>query len=251
MRLAALGFMALLLTACGGSTSQDGGTGGGGTGGTGATGASGGSGGIGGGGTGGTGAVGGVGGTSCSDFLDEPLPTSVTIRVVNKRATPIYVGGGSGCGNEPLYTLSGPGGLVALSPGGCGFTCEALQAHGDMCPDACFLPPTIFIAPGGSFDTAWAGTSYEAATMPASCYFEPQYALPTCNRRRVADPANYVAKVDAGSALTCLDVGMCSCTPDAQGSCEITYGGTPSGDALTASATFTMPGSSVVMVEFQ
>lgn len=252
-------FLALVLVGCGGSSTSDpaGNTGGGsGSGGNGAIGGTSGSGATGG--TAGTGAVSGSGGTgaltgSCTDYLDDPLPLNpITIRIKNEKSVPIYLGGDNGtCGPTELYEIAGPNGPVTLHAGGCGFTCQGLQQHGDECPDSCFLPPTIYIAPGGSYDQTWDTGTYPTAAMPTECYFEPQFAYDSCYQRKTAPPGDYVVAVDAGTQVTCLDIGICSCEPDATGSCQIPYGATPSGETVAAKTSFSMPALDVIEITVQ
>lgn len=248
--------LALAASACGGSVEQGGAGATGGVGATAGVGATGGGGTGAGAGTGGSGAFagaggGGAGGASCTDFADQSAPGPVTIRIVNQLPKPIYLGGGNTCSPEPVYDLQGPSGPVPMFAGGCGNTCEALQQHGDWCADACLIPPVIVIAPGGSYDTSWTGNTYETLSMPLACYFEPQYAPPTCGRRLEAPAGTYGAFVTAADSISCNDVAICSCTPSAQGSCEIPYGASLSGSTLSTKTSFAMPGASLVVLTFQ
>jgi hypothetical protein len=184
------------------------------------------------------------------DFLDDPLPINpVTIRIKNAKNVPIYLGGDTGsCGPTEMYGIADPSGPLALHAGGCGYTCEALQQHDDVCPDSCFLPPTIYIAPGGTYEETWSGTSFPTAQMPSECYFNPEYAYDSCYQRTAVPTGAYVATAVASDQLTCLDVGICSCEPDAKGSCQIPYGGSPSGQMLEGKVSFTMPATGVVEI---
>jgi hypothetical protein len=231
--------------ASGGDSGAGGGSGAGGSGGAAAS--------AGTGGFGGEGAMGGTGGAQCSDFADEtPPPEGVTIRLVNKRATPIYLGDSfAGCGPLQHYSLDGPMGSVQLRAGGCGNTCAALQEHPDYCAGACMIPPVVAIHPGGSFYASWAGTTFEAANMPASCYFDPGFAPTTCDRQIVAPIGWYVASARAWTQLSCDDYGFCSCEPDPSGSCEIPFGANPSGMPIDGKATFEMPSASLVQITFE
>ncbi|MBK7584637.1 MAG: hypothetical protein IPI67_31185 [Myxococcales bacterium] len=245
-------FFALAPMACGGSTSEDSAAGGssgtGGSSGSGGAGGAGGSGGIAG--TGGSGG-GGAGGGSCADFADDVAPDTITIRFQNARATPIYMGGDSNCSPDPLFDLEGPSGSVQLLASGCGNTCEKLQQQGDWCPDACLLPPVVVINPGGSYDKAWDGTSFVPEKMPTSCYFEPKYAPPLCDRKIVAPAGAYGAIATAATAIACTDLGICPCVPNANGSCEIPYGAAIAGETITAKTSFDMPSAKLVVITFQ
>jgi hypothetical protein len=245
---------ALALVGCGGSSTNDAATGG--SAGTGATAGSGGAGGSGGssgtgasGGQGGSGGgVGGSGGSVCSGFDDEPAPaTGVTIRIENAGTNPIYLGGGDNCTAAPLYGLSSASGPLALSAGNCDSTCQELQQHGPFCTGACEMPRVILVNPGGHYDTSWSGVVFQPENMPASCYSPTGYTPATCDRQVVPDAGSYSASATAGTALTCIDVSNCNCTPDASGSCEITFGGTLSGSQLAAKVDFDYPTSMVTL----
>jgi hypothetical protein len=239
----------LALSGCGGSSTNDTSSGGnagtsgsgGSTGGSGATG-----------GSGGSSASGGTGGaTDCTAFTDAPEPTAdVTIRLENARTDPIYLGGGVDCGPTPLYSLEGPNGGLQLSAGNCDSTCQDLQQHGPYCTGACQQPFVVMIAAGGHYDLSWAGVTYQAQTMPASCYWDPSSASPSCDRRVVPDAGSYSALADAATDVSCGDPNGCDCTPDASGSCQILGGNTLSGTPLSAKATFDYP-TSMVTVTFQ
>jgi len=233
--------LAALPLACGGNTSQDS-TSTGGSAGTPSVGGAGGSGAVAG--------SGGSAGSSCAGYEDLTPPNGVTVRYVNALSVPIYVGGGNTCDPSPLYQLFGPEGPVPYGASGCGHTCQALQQHGDWCTDACMIPPVVMIAPGGSYDDTWSGTTFRQREMPASCYFEPQYAPPTCSQRIVAPAGSYGVSIVAGKTLTCYDVGLCNCTPDAKGSCQIPYGATVEDPSLATKASFEMPGTNLVTLTF-
>ena len=233
--------------ACGGSTSQESSTGGT----SGSGGSSGGAGGSTGGSAGAGGSTGGSGGSSCDQFADEKPPGAVTFRYTNLTSVPIYLGGGTGCDSGPLYDLSGPQGLVPAQAGPCGHTCQALQTHGNYCAGACMIPPLVMIIPGGYYEETWSGTTFEDAQMPEQCYFEPEFAQATCDRRIVGPEGSYGVMVQAGTTISCLDVGVCGCQPDANGSCQIPNGGSAEGPALSTKMSFEMPGTSMVSLAFQ
>jgi hypothetical protein len=87
--------------------------------------------------------------------------------------------------------------------------------------------------------------------MPPSCYFDPTSAPETSDQQVIAAVGTYVASARAGTDMICLDVGVCACTPDASGSCEIQYGGSIAGDLIDAKASFDFPSASLVSVTFQ
>jgi hypothetical protein len=255
----ALAVLSLAFVGCGGSSTSDpnatgGGSGSGGSGATAGVGGAGGSGGgvagSGGGGTAGAGATGGA--ANCDAYLDEiPPPQAWTIRLQNARPHPIFLGNENNCGPAQLYELHGPDGPVQFYAGGCGHTCQALQQHGDYCLEACMIPPVIVIDPGGYHDAYWMGTDYETLSMPTSCYFEPQYSPPTCDRVVGAAAGSYVATSAASSELSCFDVGICACTPGPTGSCEIPYGAQIGEANVLGMTQFEFPADGLVVVTFQ
>lgn len=229
-----------LVPACGGSTRQDGSTGGSaGSAGTGATGGGGLGGGSGGAGSGGTG-----GGVSCAGYEDQTPPAGVTVRLQNATGKTLFVGGGDLCGPAAVFEIAG----IKLFPNDCN-TCEKLQQQSGICPDACMLPPTIMIVPGGHYDAAWSGATFEQLAMPKSCYFEPELAQSTCERRVLAKAGAYTVNASASYSVACDDLGPCSCTPGPDGSCEIPYGASPANEDVFGKALLQMPGTSMVVIE--
>lgn len=236
---------------CGGSSTSDDAPAGG-TAGTGGTAATGGSAGTGGSAASGGGGAGGSGGTAaCAGFEDETPPPQVwTVRLINARPSPIYLGGGSDCGSKPLFQLDGPDGPVKFSADNCENTCEELQQHGPYCTGACMIPPIIFIQPGGHYDASWSGTTFETMNMPGECYFQKDSPSASCDRRAIAPEGTYEVQAQAFTELVCSDVSMCSCTPDASGSCQISYGGSPSGQNVSGKTELAFPSESLVELKF-
>jgi len=197
------------------------------------------------------GSSGSGGGVSCDDFADQsPPPEGVTIRLVNARNTPIYLGGDNNCAPIEWFELEGPEGPIVQRASGCGHTCQGLQQYDNLCPEACMVPPVVVIAPGGHYDTSWAGTTFEQAPMPISCYFNPEYAPTSCDRQLVAPAGSYVASAEAFTDVACTDLGICPCNPGPAGSCEIAYGSAPAGETIAAKVSFEHASTSVVEVTF-
>jgi hypothetical protein len=109
--------------------------------------------------TGGTSADGGGG--LCARYDDQTATVTVSVKVVNATAAPIYLGDTSGCSVAPIYTLADASGSVEqLVSDACGHTCEDLQTQGPSCPNLCAVPPVIHVDPGGSYSTTWSGDVY-------------------------------------------------------------------------------------------
>lgn len=175
-------------------------------------------------------------GTACEGFEDTAERADVTVSIRNTTGEPIYLTG-FGCEADiDLRLYDADEQPIDFRAGACHFTCEELQQSEAICAAGCASPPIVMIAPGGAYDLAWDGTIHLPEAMPESCYLNPEYATPSCDRRTLAPAAAYQLEVSAYDDSWCpLDQpGACSCTPDASGSClldqfygEITGEGRP------------------------
>ena len=254
---AVLSVLTLVLVAgCGGSTNDDqpstggvgGGSGGAATGGSGGN--TGGSPGGGSGGLAGSGAVGGAAGASCALYLDQ-TGQATTVRLTNQRTEPIFLGGSNDCGPTEPFGIEGPDGKpVKLWPGGCGHTCEGLQSHGNYCSGACMMPPLIRIEPGGTYERKWQGVVFEPASMPDSCYSDPNDLLTSCEQQLPAPAGKYAFSASASAQATCGS-GSCVCPAGSPGWCELPGGGQLGSPSLAASADLSLPAANLVELSFQ
>jgi len=212
---------------------------------------SGGGGGSGGSGGGSGGSGGSGGGVDCSAFADTQ-GTPVTVRIQNDRAEPIFLGIDGGCGEPTWFGVKDPAGAtLKLDVGGCGLTCEALQTAPGACDASCQIPPMYMIAAGGHRDLTWDGSSVASAMMPASCYLEDLGG--TCEQRNAVPGGIYEVSADVYTQADCTADGapMCTCTPDADGSCQVSANGQIVGMPISATAMLDYPAEGMVTLTFQ
>lgn len=187
----------------------------------------------------------GLGGESvCEAYLDEEAPT-VTIRFKNEGTQPIFVGAQMNCADPPPFTLLNANGKVLdIDGSGCGSSCESMQEHGLLdCPAVCQVPAVHMIAPGGQFETQWNGTLKKPVTMPASCIQGVVEQAQSCVQRVTAPRSIYTVEAQGFSeAVGCGPNGdICTCTPSADGSCQVPEPGFVNGFVLSATATLNYP----------
>jgi hypothetical protein len=189
----------------------------------------------------------------CEAFLDHTPGASVTLRFRNERAERIYLGSPSGCGGITPFSLRDEAGQEhAWDLGGCGFTCEALQTFSGACPADCAIPPVFQIEPGGHHDVIWDGRVLEPTDMPGRCYDDPQAAPSTCDRFVQAAGAYDVLGEAFPEAQGCAGPDMtCSCTPSAEGSCQLPSPASVAGAPLSATATLSYPDQTLIELVFQ
>ncbi len=193
----------------------------------------------------------GLGGESvCEAFLDEEAPV-VTIRFTNASAQPLFVGSQVFCADPPPFTLLNANGEVLdIDGSGCGTSCENMQENGLItCPDVCQVPAVHMIAPGGHFDAKWNGTLKKPVVMPASCVQGGAEEAQSCIQRVTAPRSLYTVEAQAFTeAFGCgPDGDMCTCTPSADGSCQVPATGFVSGFIFPEKATLNYP--DVPMIE--
>jgi hypothetical protein len=261
--------LALVLSACGGSSFSNGGDPSGGTASAGTTSGGGTDGGTGSGGgnqggastggkaqagshSGGTatggksaGGTGSGGSSQCDAFLDEPGST-VAVRIVNETQLPIYLGPQmQGCGGAPLFGVVDAAGKPLQSAGYCSTTCEQIMHNAVIgCPPiACVIGSTITLQPGESTIQQWSGAFLVSATLPAAC--RPADGTNECERVAGVKPGVFTFSSQAGTKLDCSQFGggTCqACMPDSSGGCA-TPGAVISGTLLSAETMVTLDGS--------
>ncbi|UQA61340.1 hypothetical protein [Polyangium aurulentum] len=198
--------------------------------------------------------VAGCDGGVCEAFLNEP-GTTVTIRLKNERAEPIFIGSRASCFDAPPFTLRNVGNqILDIGGSGCGSSCEGMQEHGLLtCADACSAPSMLMIAPGGHFETTWDGRLNHTVTMPAECVKGIEEQDRTCTQRVTAPRSLY--QVSAQAFLDVRDCGAlagpCSCKPSADGSCDVLDPGAVGPASLTMVSSLNYPDESTVELVFQ
>ena len=195
---------------------------------------------------------GGGGEDECTGFDDE-AGTPVTVRFTNAGTAPMYVGTQNGCGGLNAFTLSAVGSseVVPWYRGACNFTCEELREITGDCAADCAIPPVYRVEPGGHYDIAWDGLVLVERDMPAACFAEPSFAGPC--QQEVAASGSYQVTGQVFAAVEGCDpmTGACDCQPNAEGWCQMDWSAMPSGNAVTAEATVTLPAANLVEVVFE
>jgi hypothetical protein len=190
------------------------------------------------------------GSPACDAYLDEAPPQNVAITVRNEGTATIFLGGEGCAADIGVGLAAADGSALPQGASGCGYTCEQLQTRPAACPADCALPPVVRVDPGGSYQLSWSGSYVEPASMPKSCYFEPSYAGPGCERRIVAPAGDYTLTASAWPQTTCVD-NSCDCQPDASGSCVMQGFAGVGGTATQASAVVAYPSETSVEIVFQ
>jgi hypothetical protein len=111
----------------------------------------------------------GGGSSVCDDFRrEEGIGALVKVRLVNQTGNNLYLGdpSGSGCGSPADFVVNdAEGHLLPWRAGDCEFTCEALMKGSCGCADICAPPSVRLVAPGGTYEVAWAGTIFTPVLM--------------------------------------------------------------------------------------
>lgn len=208
----ALGALGALLAACGGTVTTGGGGGGG---------------------------AGGQGPGLCETYLDQTsddgAPRPTTVRLVNLRASDVFLGDPTqGCYGYVPFSLAQGGEAVEPRLGGCQFTCETMMSGQCSCPAICEQPQIVRLAPGGTYELTWGGFDYLPAQLPSECNtagcsgecFIPRYASGLYEVTGTAYP-----ELDCGG-------GDCTCEPDASGACVVDGAAAVAGAPITTSVTY-------------
>jgi hypothetical protein len=192
-------------------------------------------------------------GASCTDFLPpDDLGAEVEIRLANATAADLYLGDPNlTCGWYDPFSLTAVSGDPPASYQGslqvCEQTCSELQTSGCECAADCAMPLAVRITPGGVYVSSWRGFVYDRPEMPAECFADPVCG-PLCALEAKAPPSLRVRSL-AYSQVTCA-TGLCSCTPDADGSCVISDGPPTVGGETLAADTVWQAGEASVTITF-
>jgi hypothetical protein len=165
----------------------------------------------------------------CDGFLDTTdAATPVSITITNDGADPIYLVGTDCSTTVDLVLRDADGTILSRHGGTCGYTCEDLMTQEIGCaePAICAQPPTVKIAPGGSYEMAWDGFVTPTVDMPAGCFASSESELGgeagSCQQLQVAADATYQAAVSVANTIDCGGQA-CDCTPDENGICMIDF----------------------------
>lgn len=190
---------------------------------------------------------------ACTDFTP-PAPASmpVTVRLVNKRDSNVYLGKTApDCDVWLGFTLEDAN-MKQLQPSreACDFTCAELQQGSCACPAGCAAPIITLLAPGGHYDIGWPATVFESATMPDKCYNDAACTQTACLMELAAPAGPLTMKASAyDTALGCN--GTCAdCTPSPGGDCTIFGATAVGGTEIKGQATWNA-GTGLVEIDFQ
>lgn len=182
-----------------------------------------------------------------ADYADD-MGGSVPVRIVNKTATPIYLGQQTlGCAGGPSFQVADAMGQPLSSPGFCETTCEMRLTGGEIgCPSvACALGGVTTLQPGESTLSQWSALRTETLQLPAAC---KHTGVTACNRIADVEPGTYYFSAEAGSSMKCGGEGpdgaaSCStCMPSGSGGC-LTYGAVVTAPLLEAKVEVMLDGS--------
>ena len=188
----------------------------------------------------GGGAAGGA--SECTKYDDE-APNAISVTILNKTDTPIYLGQElMTCGSAPLFQVADARGGALPSVGDCRASCVGVrtQAQGG-CTDICLYPTSITLLPGELRLGSWTGLYSVPGELPAECLsFQSDGATVSCDQAKRIQPGTYTFSARAGTALDCGPsnaTGSCApCVPDDLGGCSAP-GSLISGKILTTQAT--------------
>ncbi len=145
--------------------------------------------------------------------------TPVMLRVRNAGADPIFLAL-PGCG--PGVGLARDGAGVAWLFPDCGDPACAQVEEGEctvQCDGAC-AAGVLRIAPGGSYEQLWPGTTYTAAVQPSECVGADDCA-PECTRAVAAEAGTYQLTAQVYDSCPLLDGASCDCPGGEQPSCGV------------------------------
>lgn len=190
-----------------------------------------------------------------------PAPThaELGLTVRNGSAAPIFLrahtpGGGAVGFRAQTFEISRLGAEDPLitAPNDCDFPCALFDNAdcGNACSDAGFPPGPILIQPGATFKGAWSGLHFAQVEVPSRCLPEACSTGLQCGRWLNAAPGDFTATIAVATAWNCVDPMTCTCTPNADGWCQLDSSAAQGGpvDAAPLSAEFTFPGGPVELV---
>lgn len=167
----------------------------------------------------------------CDDLLDVTPTPAVTITLRNTGSAPVFFVHATGCEFVEPLAIAGPDGDTPIEwrQDLCDFTCSQLFAEQCACPGSCAQDSVLMLASGGAYTISWSGAIYVPTTVPPACAGE--ICGDMCMQVVQAPAGAYELHAIGGSEVSgCADPDMCSCTPNAEGWCDVSatgVGGTP------------------------
>jgi hypothetical protein len=186
----------------------------------------------------------------CAPFEDVTPSPEVTVHLRNRGAASVFLQRVSLCDPLPLFEMAGPDAdtPVTWMRGSCAFTCSEAIDGSCGCPAFCAEDAVLMIAPGGTHTLTWSGASYGQAALPQACATD--VCGPQCLVQQQAADGTYTLRArGATAAAACADPNACTCTPNAEGWCDVpasSLGAEP----VLATASLEYPGATEVELVF-
>ena len=153
-----------------------------------------------------------------------------------------------GCATTIEPTIAQGGETLDTHARDCGLTCEELQTEPRaFCTAACAAPRIVAIEPGGAFPLEWAGTLHNQREMPEAC-FADSFGGTTCDQITAAAAGNYTASMEVFGEISCPEDADCTCTPNAEGFCDVEMLFDPPQNGVAISSDFSLPESETVVL---
>lgn len=166
---------------------------------------------------------------ACAALMNDALGDPIPLTVFNAREVPIFLTSAVSCQPEYFEIVSKVEGMPGQWSGPhCSFTCEDVMAGACGCTADCPVAPTIRIEPGGAYELSWSGAVLRETALPTECASQDCLA-DTCRVARAAAPGGlYEATLALVESPQCGDT-ECTCTPNADGWCQLeSWGEVPS-----------------------
>jgi hypothetical protein len=187
----------------------------------------------------------------------------MTWRFINATNVPVYLEKPGGCAalHANYGVMDSSGAPLALEGDPCGDTCEAVQERGlSSCTRDCTSQRAVMLPPGGAFEQPWDGSAWKQVDMPGGCVGpgdrEGSAQSASCVQRVLPEAGTFELSLKAFTACS-TNAGPCTCFGEAQpdGTCTVAPQAmnnlSLSGTELLGTASFTIPGASVVELRYE
>ncbi|MCA9710477.1 MAG: hypothetical protein KDK70_31845, partial [Myxococcales bacterium] len=153
-------------------------------------------------------------GPDCAHLVSSDEVAPVTMRIVNAGTDTVHLVSPSTCGGHHIEVVDATG-LWFPGPS-CSPACEGSLLGECGCLANCPAPVTIALMPGGTYETSWEGWVAQVTEASEACAGE---CAGECSLR--VPPATGPMQLLVGLATTLDCDENCTCTPNAQGWCEL------------------------------
>lgn len=186
-----------------------------------------------------------TGAPSCEVSPEDELGAEVKVLLRNAGDATIWVDRRLFCGEVLPFAIFDPAGEeVNPSIGLCEFTCEEILMGNCGCPAGCGSPDQVIqIDPGATFEIAWSGEHWAPFPLTEECANGCDLS---CLARQVVQPGVYKFVARSSSLLT--DCEDCSCTPNADGWCQMD--GNRDGEEVVVEGTLNYPAQTEITLVF-